>query len=156
LGISLVVSLAVVSGLLARASAQVPTIPGQPPGGGATSPAGAPASNIPGSVPPADAMTKEKPEEPPTPAERILVEAIAKVAKLQSVAADLEQSVKMLNQQLTIKGRYLKAPNRRVYLRLTVTGLPDTEGTTLQICDGETLWDYQAVLDSQTYRKLSI
>ena len=33
----------------------------------------------------------------------------------------------MLNQAITIKGRYLKAPNLRVYLRLTVTGLPGYE-----------------------------
>ena len=33
----------------------------------------------------------------------------------------------MLSQKFSIKGRYLKAPNRRVYLRLTVSGLPDSE-----------------------------
>ena len=60
----------------------------------------------------------------------------------------LVQEINMLNQKFTIKGRYLKAPNSRIYLLLTVTGLPDTTGTSLQVCDGETLWDYQVVLDS--------
>jgi outer membrane lipoprotein-sorting protein len=114
-------------------------------------------TNPPGSVPSADAATKEKAEEPPTPAERVIDEAIAKIAKLESVAADLVQDVKMLKEHVTIKGRYLKAPNYRVYLRLTVSGPPDTGGTTLQICDGETLWDYQKLLnESEMYRKLSV
>ena len=26
----------------------------------------------------------------------------------------------------------------------------------LQVCDGETLWDYQQVLESQSYRKMSV
>ena len=40
------------------------------------------------------------------------------------------------------------AEQSRVYLSLTVAGLPDSSGTSLQVCDGETLWDYQVVLDS--------
>ena len=62
----------------------------------------------------------------------------------------------MLKQNFSIKGRYLKAPSSRIYLKLTVTGLPDSSGTMLQVCDGETLWDYQQILEQQTYRKLSI
>ena len=62
----------------------------------------------------------------------------------------------MLKQSFSIKGRYLKAPSSRIYLKLTVTGLPDSSGTMLQVCDGETLWDYQQILESQNYRKLSI
>jgi outer membrane lipoprotein-sorting protein len=157
LGIPFVVSLAVVSLVFARVSAQVPPVPGQqPPAGGATSTSGLAPSNIPGSVTPAETPAAEKTEEPPTPAERQIDEAAAAVAKLQSIAADVEESVTMLNHQFTIKGRYLKAPDRRVNLRLTVSGLPDTRATTLQICDGVTLWDYQSVLDSTSYRKLSI
>src|SRR6266436_2002446 len=66
---SMVVSLAVVSGLLVRASAQVGTTPAQQPGGGATSPAGPAPPNVTGAVTAADAASKEKAEEPPTPAE---------------------------------------------------------------------------------------
>jgi outer membrane lipoprotein-sorting protein len=105
---------------------------------------------------PGEAQAKEKPEEPPTPAELLIDESKAKIAKLQSCAADLEETVDMLNQHFTIKGRYLKAPQYRVYFRLTLAGLPDTTGTTLQVCDGETLWDYQSVLDQQVYHKVSI
>jgi outer membrane lipoprotein-sorting protein len=102
------------------------------------------------------APAADKPDEPPTEAEKLIDAAIKKIAKLESVAADLVQEINMLNQKYTIKGRYLKAPNTHVYLKLAVSGLPDTTATSLQVCDGETLWDYQVVLDSQNYRKLSI
>ena len=62
----------------------------------------------------------------------------------------------MLKQNFSVKGRYLKAPSSRIYLKLTVSGLPDSSGTMLQVCDGETLWDYQQILETQNYRKLSI
>jgi outer membrane lipoprotein-sorting protein len=127
---------------------QVSPMPSGPASGsGATSP-GQPIS--PG------AQAADKPEEPPTEAELLIDAAIKKLAKLESVAADLLQEINMLNQKYTIKGRYLKAPNSHVYLKLTVSGLPDTSATSLQVCDGDTLWDYQVVLDSQNYRKLSI
>jgi outer membrane lipoprotein-sorting protein len=98
----------------------------------------------------------EKPEEPPTPAERDIDEAIKKVANLKSVAAELVQEVNTLNQKYSIKGTYKKGPNNLVYVRLTVSGLADSEATSLQVCDGETLWDYQVVLSSSFYRKMSI
>jgi hypothetical protein len=41
-------------------------------------------------------------------------------------------------------------------LKLSVTGLPDSSGMLLQICDGETLWDVQQILESRSYRKMSI
>jgi outer membrane lipoprotein-sorting protein len=99
--------------------------------------------------------------EPPTEAEKALDAAIAKVAALKSVSAVVVQKVEMLNQRFEIKGRYLKAPENRLYLRLDVYGLTEApgkaaSGTTLQVCDGETLWDYQKVLESQVYRKLRI
>jgi len=143
--------LAIVAWLATRASAQQsPTFPG-PAGGAGLGQPGAP--GMPGGAGGAPAA---QPEEPPTEAERLIDTAIKTLAKLQSVAADLVQSVDMLYQKFTIKGRYLRAPNARVKLQLTVVGLPDTSGTTLQVCDGETLWEYQQVLDRQYYRKLSI
>jgi outer membrane lipoprotein-sorting protein len=134
--------------LAARLPAQE-SPPPQAPGGGppAMSPAqpGAPAG-----------PAVEKPDEPPTEAERTIDAAIKKITALESVSAELAENVNMLNQKYVIKGRLLKAPNSRIYLRLTVSGLPDSTATVLQVCDGETLWDYQAILDSQNYRKLSI
>ena len=62
----------------------------------------------------------------------------------------------MLGQRFDVKGRYLKAPNNRVYLRLAVSGLAKSTGTMLQVCDGETLWDFQQVLESQNYHTLKI
>jgi outer membrane lipoprotein-sorting protein len=102
------------------------------------------------------APVADKPEEPPTQAERDIDAAIKKVADLKSVAADLVQEVNLLNQKYSIKGTYRKGANNLVYLRLTVSGLADSEATSLQVCDGETLWDYQVVLNSPFYRKLSI
>ena len=131
--------------LFFASSAQAQPMPSVPPGG-----AGAATTGQPGAAVAAAA------DEPPTEAEKEIDAAIKKIAKLESVAADLLQEINMLNQKYTIKGRYLKAPNTHVYLKLTVAGLPDTSATSLQVCDGETLWDYQVVLDSQNYRKLSI
>jgi outer membrane lipoprotein-sorting protein len=123
--------------------------PSQAPGPGSPASA-APPSNS------AGAAAAPKADEPPTEAEVIIDKAIKKISELQSVAAELQEEVEMLGQKFSIKGRYLKAPNRRVYLRMTVAGLPDSSGTTLQVCDGETLWDYQQILDNQFYHKLSI
>jgi len=105
-------------------------------------------------------------QEPPTEAEAIIDKAIKKITDLQSVAADLQEDVEMLSQKFSIKGRFLKAPNRHIYFRMslprlddssgTSAGLRDSGGTTLQICDGETLWDYQRILDSEVYHRLSI
>jgi outer membrane lipoprotein-sorting protein len=99
---------------------------------------------------------QEKVEEPPTAAEPLIDEALAKITKLQQVSAEWVGELQRLKEKVTIKGRYLKAPNARVYLRWTVSGLPDTEGTTLQVCDGETSWNYQLVRNSQRYRKFRI
>jgi outer membrane lipoprotein-sorting protein len=111
----------------------------------------------PGAVAPAVApKAAEPPAEPPTEAERLIDQAIKKLAALKSVAADMLQHVQMLKQDFLISGRYLKAPGSRIYQKLTVTGLPDSSGTTLQICDGDTLWDYQQILETKVFRKLSI
>jgi outer membrane lipoprotein-sorting protein len=98
----------------------------------------------------------EKADEPPTDAERIIDSAIKKIAALNTISATLLQSVDMLNQKFTIEGRYLRAQGTRVYLSLTVKGLSDTAGTTLQVCDGDTMWDFEQLFESQFYRKMSI
>ena len=75
----------------------------------------------------------------------------------QSVSADIVQKVEMLSQHFELKGQYLKGPSGiKVYLKLTLTGLGDSPGTMLQVCDGETLWDYQQLLnDGATSRSRS-
>lgn len=95
-------------------------------------------------------------EEPPTDAEKTLDAAIEGLKKMASFSATIAQSVDMLNQKFDVKGLYLRAKGDRVYLKLAVSGLGDTPATTLQVCDGTTLWDYQQVLENQTYRKLTI
>jgi outer membrane lipoprotein-sorting protein len=116
-----------------------------------------PANNAAGPVGAAAGPGSPAPEEPPTEAERAIDAAIAKIAKLESVAANVEQEVDMLNQKFKITGRYLKAPNIRIYNLLKISdGLPDSGGTFLQVCDGELLWEYEVVLDQPYYRKLKI
>ena len=94
--------------------------------------------------------------EPPTDADLQLDEAIKLVAALKSVSADVQQAVDLLDQKFSVSGRYLKAQNNRVYLNLKVSGLADASGQMLQVCDGQTLWDYQQILDSQSYRKIGV
>ncbi len=117
--------------------------PAQPPGGNLAQPPGA-------------GKPAEPPAEPATEAEQLIDLAIKKVAAIKSVSADMVQSATILKQKFDIKGRYLKAPVSKIYLMLTVSGLPDSTGSLLQVCDGDTLWEYQQVLDYRSYRKLSI
>lgn len=91
--------------------------------------------------------------EPPTEAETMLDAAIARVAAIESVSAEILEKVKMLGQKFEIQGRYLKAPKDKIYLSLKVVGLPDAEGRMLQVCDGSTLWDYQQVYETKIYHK---
>ena len=102
------------------------------------------------------AAKKDEKEAPPTEAEKAIDEAIAKLKKDTAFSAEIDQSVDMLGQKFAVKGNYLKAGENRVYLKLAVSGLGDASATTLQACDGTTLWDYRQVLDTQTYIKYSI
>ena len=94
--------------------------------------------------------------EPPTESDKVVDAAIKQVAALKSVSADLVQKVDMVDQKFEIQGRYLKAQDRRLYLRLKVSGLVDTDGNVLQVCDGQTLWDYQKVMDNTFIRKIEV
>jgi len=95
-------------------------------------------------------------EEPPTEAEKQIDAAVPKVAALKAVSATLTQDVWMLGRSFQVKGRYMKAPGSRVYLRLDVAGLPGSTGTMLQVSNGSVLWNFQKLLDSQSYSKLSV
>ncbi len=101
--------------------------------------------------------TTAVPAPPATDAEKTIDAARDKVAKLKSVAADIVQAVEMLGQKFQVKGRYLRdTKSKRVYLKLTVDGLPGAVGTMLQVCDGVNLWDYQQILDAQMFRRIRI
>jgi outer membrane lipoprotein-sorting protein len=110
-----------------------PGLPGGPPA--AIAPAPAPGA----AAPPVAA--------PPTEAEKTLDEAIAKLKTIQSVSADIKQTVKLLGQTFQIAGTYLRAPDYRLYLLLEVSGLGDSPGTMLQVSDGRVFWEYKKVLD---------
>jgi len=130
--------------------------------------AGTPQATAQATAPPAQPFTAQvnaatpagpaatAPAEPPTEAERLIDDAIKKVAAVKSASADLQQNVTMLGQSFEIKGRFLKAPGSKIYLRMNVSGLPGSTGTMLQVCDGEVLWDYQKILDSESYRRMSV
>jgi len=151
----------VTAGRFTHLPAQVPKGSSDPAGGAVgqvptqqpTAPAAQPAGS-PGPI--AGGATKPAAEEPVTDAERTIDAAIAAIGKLQSVAAKVEQTVEMLHLKFKLTGNYLKAPKTRVYLNLTLSGLADSTGTFLQVCDGETLWEYQLILDAPFYRKLTI
>ncbi|WP_210420433.1 LolA family protein [Aquisphaera giovannonii] len=134
------------------ALAQAPQAPAPGAGSGAASPGGMAGATSPATPP----KPGEAPAEPPTEAERLIDAAIKKLAAIKSVSANLVQTVEMLKQKFAVRGEYRKAPSSRIYLRLTVEGLADSTGTQLQVCDGDTLWDYQQILESQMYRKRSI
>lgn len=93
--------------------------------------------------------TKNAPAEPPTEAEKFIDASIQKVRALQSISADITQTAEILNQKFELKGQYLKAPNQRIRMQLTLSGLDSATGSMLQVCDGEILWDVQQVLESQ-------
>ncbi|MBX6311545.1 MAG: hypothetical protein IRY99_01270, partial [Isosphaeraceae bacterium] len=97
------------------------------------------------------------PPAPPTEAETTLDAALTKLKAHQTIAAEILEQVDMLSQKFRLKGRFLKAPGYRVYLSLTLEGLGDASGTTLQVCDGTALWDYSKILDiPPSCRKLTL
>lgn len=141
-------TLAALAGAIALpliAWAQDPKAPAPPPQTPAAS--GAPLSATP------PAAEKEKEKAPPTEAEQALDEAIAKLKAVESLSADVEQSVRMLDQRFKVSGQYLRAPGYRTYLLLEVSGLGDVKGTMLQVCDGETMWEYKRVLEQPSLSK---
>jgi outer membrane lipoprotein-sorting protein len=111
----------------------------------------------PGPVPSqAPAAAASAPAAPPTAAEEVIDDAIKKLKALASVSCTIEMSVQMLNQSFRLEGQYLRAPQHRTKLQLILTGLGDSSGKMLQICDGATLWDYSQVLSSQSCQKLQV
>jgi hypothetical protein len=100
--------------------------------------------------------TTEAAPAPPTEAEQTLDAAIEKIQKIQAVEAEVQQDVRMLGQKFQVKGRFLRAPQYRVYLLLELSGLGNAKGTMLQVCDGVTFWDYKKVLDQPDLRKRTL
>ncbi|MEO6812275.1 MAG: hypothetical protein ABI353_24465 [Isosphaeraceae bacterium] len=92
----------------------------------------------------------------PTEAEETIDKAIKTLQGLDTVSADLTQTVNLLNQKFQITGRYLKAPNYRSLTTLDLKGPAGTAAKLAQISDGTTLWDYSLILDSQSARKLQL
>jgi outer membrane lipoprotein-sorting protein len=92
----------------------------------------------------------------PRNSETLIDDAINNIAKLDSVTADLVQTVELLNQTVTITGHYAKARGRRIYLELSIEGTGDSHRKTVQVCDGETLWDLQEIADTRLFTRLAL
>lgn len=123
---------------------------GQPPQPGPAAAGGPPAGAGVG----VGAVAKPAAPAPPTDAEKLLDEAIAKVKAIDSVMAEILQKVDMLGQKFEIKGSYRKAPKDRLFLKLEVHNLADASGLMQQVCDGSSFWEHQKVFETQIYRKL--
>ncbi|MFO0951737.1 MAG: hypothetical protein U0835_11430 [Isosphaeraceae bacterium] len=115
-----------------------------------------PATMPPGANPAAAKAAEPAVVETPTEGDKQVEAAARKVEALKSVSASITQKVDLLDQAFEVSGRYLKAPDHKVLLNLKVSGLADATGQMLQVCDGETLWDYQQILEGQNYRKVVV
>jgi outer membrane lipoprotein-sorting protein len=93
---------------------------------------------------------------PPSDAEKAINQAIATLSSVSSVSADIEINAELLNERFRIEGEFLKAPEYRVSLRLSVKDLGDASGTMVQVCDGTNLWDFQQIIDSQRISRMSL
>ena len=113
-------------------------------------------SSSPAGGPPAAGEKPKVEAAPPTEAELALDEAIKKIKDIPSVSADIAQSADFLGQRFTIKGRFLKAPGLRYRMELTVSGLAAGGGQMIQVSDGQTLWDFQQVLNANRCQTLRI
>lgn len=93
---------------------------------------------------------------PTTEAEKTVDAALTRLKALKSIEADISVSADMLNQKFRVSGTYKRAPGNRVYLLLALAGSADASDKMLQVCDGQTMWDFIKVLDSQRCTKRSI
>lgn len=98
-----------------------------------------------------------KPIEPPAnPAEQVIDEAAKKLRDLEAVAADIRMEADILGQTFQVIGKYRKGAEFRLLLQLDIEGLGDVNGSIQQVCDGETLWEINEILESQNLRRLSL
>jgi hypothetical protein len=66
------------------------------------------------------------------------------VAGHASISARLVQTISMFDRHVRAEGRYLQAPGRRVRMELNLK-VGSTNGTLLEVCDGEILWSRQDI-----------
>ena len=134
-----------------RSFSQVPLGPAPVASGGGISVQALPKAGQRSGIAVADARDRV-----PRNPEMLIDDAINNIAKLDSVTADLVQTVELLNETLTITGHYAKAQGRRFYLELSIEGPADSHLRTLQVCDGETLWDLQEIADTRLFTRLTL
>ncbi len=98
-----------------------------------------PAKNFPLKAPTplmADAPGPESPE-----AKAALDQARQRLLSYQSIQAKLVETVALANRRFTINGSYLQGGGADLRLRLEFqVKLGDTEGSILEVCDGQVLW----------------
>jgi hypothetical protein len=114
-------------------------------------------AQVPGQAPDAPANAPASAQPPETEASKALAEAIEKVKAITTVAAEIAMDAQMLGQRFRVVGEYLRAPEHRVKLRLSVEGLGDVTGLSQQVSDGTTLYDVTQILDTPpSIRKITL
>jgi outer membrane lipoprotein-sorting protein len=106
--------------------------------------------------PAAGAPSTRPAETPPTPAERVIDEAITKLKALDTYAADINMEADMLGQVFKVVGQYVRKPKNMLLMRLTIEGLGDSSGLMQRSCDGQTYWIYLRVLESPQLRSFQL
>jgi hypothetical protein len=83
----------------------------------------------------------ETPKFPSPAAKQSLDQARQKLLAYQSIKAKLTESVALSNRKFTAHGSYLQGRGSDLKLRLEFqVKLGDTEGSLLEVCDGQVLW----------------
>jgi hypothetical protein len=88
---------------------------------------------------------KERPSDAPGPespeAKSTLEQARQRLLRYQSLKAKLVETVALTNRRFIVNGSYLQGSGADLKLRLEfATKLGETEGTLLEVCDGQVLW----------------
>ena len=85
-------------------------------------------------TPVSDEPGKESPE-----AKVTLEQARQRLKAYRSIKARLQETVALGNRRFTVKGAYLQGADLKLRLEFQVK-LGDTEGSVLEVCDGQVLW----------------
>jgi len=86
----------------------------------------------------------------------VLSSSIIRLRLRPRIAAKIVEDVDMLNQKFSLEGKYYKDAGLRIRFELNLKGLGDANSTMLQVSDGKVLWEFNKVLNMQSYRRRDI